>query len=48
MVKKNKILHVVDENYKFKFLDDKIENAGQYGVCHQISESFYTILLETN
>ena len=32
--KKDKILHVVDENYKFKFLDDKIENAGQYGVCH--------------
>lgn len=46
--KTEKILYVVDKDKKFRFLDEEIKNPGIYGIYHCISESFYSVLLNSN
>ena len=46
--RKDKILYVVKKDGTFAFCIDQIADAGNHGIYHYVSESFYNVLLNTN
>ena len=46
--KKRNILYVVNDRGQFRFLDQEIEDSGVYAIYQYVSETIYSLLVNTN
>ena len=46
--KKRNILYVVNDKGQFRYLDQEIEDSGVYGIYQYVSETIYSLLVNTN
>ena len=46
--KKRNTLHVVNVKGQFRFLDQEMKDQGVYAIYQYVSETFYSLLLNTN
>ena len=46
--KKRNTLYVVNDKGQFRFLDQEMEDPGVYAIYQHVSETFYSLLLNTN